>query len=122
MLEKQDISIIKILCNMKNKILFGCVSILFVAATAFNIGLLQTKDAGDVSLDAITIMAQAHDGESGNGDGSSLCSKIKRTCNCYDNNGLFMSISILECEEYIAYPPQECKRCQTTPCVPGSRC
>ncbi len=63
MLEKHKTSIRKILCNMKNKILFGCVSILFVAATAFNIGLLQTKDANDVSLDAITIMAQAHDGE-----------------------------------------------------------
>ncbi len=67
---------------MKNKILFGCVSVLFVAATAFNIGLLQTKDANDVSLDAITIMAQAHDGETGGysylctsgGPGSISCS------------------------------------------------
>ncbi len=53
---------------MYKKILFGCVALLFAAATAFNIGLIQTKDAGDISLDAITIMAQAQ-GESGDGGG-----------------------------------------------------
>ncbi len=52
---------------MYKKILFGCVALLFAAATAFNIGLIQTKDAGDISLDAITIMAQAHNGEAGGG-------------------------------------------------------
>ncbi len=47
------------------KILFGSIAILFAAASAFNIGLIQTKDAGDISLDAITIMAQAQSGEAG---------------------------------------------------------
>ncbi len=51
---------------MYKKIIFGCVAILFAAASAFNIGLIQTQNAGDISLDAITIMAQAHDGEAGN--------------------------------------------------------
>ncbi len=45
---------------MYKKILFGGIAILFAAATAFNIGLLQTKDAGDISLDAIAVMAEAH--------------------------------------------------------------
>ncbi len=44
---------------MYKKILFGCVALLFAAATAFNIGLIQTKDAGDISLDAIAVMAEA---------------------------------------------------------------
>ena len=44
---------------MYKKIIFGCVAILFAAASAFNIGLIQTQNAGDISLDAITIMAQA---------------------------------------------------------------
>ncbi len=48
---------------MYKKILFGSIAILFAAASAFNIGLIQTKDAGDISLDAIAIMAQAHNGE-----------------------------------------------------------
>ncbi len=51
---------------MKRKIIFGSIAILFAAASAFNIGLIQTKNAGDISLDAITIMAEAHDGEAGN--------------------------------------------------------
>ncbi len=45
---------------MKRKIIFGSIAILFAAASAFNIGLIQTQDAGDISLDAITIMAQAN--------------------------------------------------------------
>ncbi len=60
---------------MRKKI-FGGIAVLFAAATAFNIGLLQTQDAGDISLDAIAIMAQAR-GESGNGGHSA-------TYTCYD--------------------------------------
>ncbi len=48
---------------MYKKILFGSIALLFAAASAFNIGLLQTQDAGDISLDAIAIMAQAQGNE-----------------------------------------------------------
>ena len=44
---------------MYKKIIFGSIALLFVAASVFNIGLIQTRDAGDISLDAIAIMAQA---------------------------------------------------------------
>ncbi len=54
---------------MKRKIIFGSIALLFAAASAFNIGLLQTRDAGDISLDAITIMAQAQGGENCNSCG-----------------------------------------------------
>ncbi len=60
---------------MYKKILFGSIAILFAAASAFNIGLLQTKDAGDISLDAIAIMAQAHNGESESGGGGEATKK-----------------------------------------------
>lgn len=48
---------------MSKKVLFGSIAILFAAAAVFNINLLQNKNAGDISLDAITIMAEAQNGE-----------------------------------------------------------
>ncbi len=51
---------------MSKKIIFGSIAILFAAATVFNINLLQNKNAGDISLDALTIMAQAENGENCN--------------------------------------------------------
>ena len=61
---------------MKRKIIFGSIAILFAAAAVFNINLLQNKNADDISLDAITIMAQAHDGETGGGGHANICDPI----------------------------------------------
>ncbi len=44
---------------MKKKIIFAVATGLFALATVFNMNMLQSNNAGDVSLDAITVMAQA---------------------------------------------------------------
>ena len=44
---------------MKKKIIFAVATGLFVVATVFNMNVLQGNSAGDVSLDAIAVMAQA---------------------------------------------------------------
>lgn len=43
----------------KKKIFLPIATGLFVAATLFNVNLLKSNNAGDVSLDAIATMAQA---------------------------------------------------------------
>jgi hypothetical protein len=45
--------------KMKNKIIFAVATGFFAVATVFNMNLLQGNSAGDVSLDAIGVMAQA---------------------------------------------------------------
>ena len=45
--------------KMKKKIIFAVATGLFVVATVFNMNVLQGNSAGDVSLDAIAVMAQA---------------------------------------------------------------
>src|SRR5690554_6094088 len=45
--------------KMKKKIIFAVATGLLVVATVFNINLLQGNSAGDVSLDAIAVMAKA---------------------------------------------------------------
>ena len=45
--------------KMKNKIIFAVATGFFAVATVFNMNLLQGNSAGDVSLDAIAVMAQA---------------------------------------------------------------
>lgn len=44
---------------MKKKIIIASASVLFAVATMFNMNLLQANSAGDVSLDAISVMSQA---------------------------------------------------------------
>ena len=44
---------------MKKKIVFAVATGFFAVATVFNMNLLQSNKAGDVSLDAIAVMAQA---------------------------------------------------------------
>ncbi|HTO16399.1 MAG TPA: hypothetical protein VLZ83_11550 [Edaphocola sp.] len=51
---------------MKKKIVFAVATGLFALAMVFNMNVLQSNNAGDVSLDAITVMALAN-GESGGG-------------------------------------------------------
>ena len=45
--------------KMKKKIVFAVATGFFAVATVFNMNLLQGNSAGDVSLDAIAVMAQA---------------------------------------------------------------
>jgi len=44
---------------MKKKIFIGIAMSLFTVATVFNMNLLNENGAGDVSLDAVSIMAKA---------------------------------------------------------------
>ena len=44
---------------MKKKIIIASATVLFAVATVFNMNLLQGNSVGDVSLDAIAVMAQA---------------------------------------------------------------
>jgi len=43
----------------KKKIIFAIATSFFAVATVFNMNLLQSSNAGDVSLESIAIMAQA---------------------------------------------------------------
>ena len=54
---------------MKKKIIFAVATGFFAVATMFNLNMLQSNKAGDVSLDAISVMAQAQS-ESGGGKGT----------------------------------------------------
>ncbi|WP_462319179.1 hypothetical protein [Marinilabilia sp.] len=63
--------------NLTKKVIFGMVAGLFAVATVFNMSMLNDNGAGDVSLDAIAVMAHA-DGESGSG--------CTATANCYDRS------------------------------------
>ncbi|HTO14151.1 MAG TPA: hypothetical protein VLZ83_00135 [Edaphocola sp.] len=56
---------------MKKKVIFAVATGLFALATVFNMNVLQSNSAGDVSLESIATMAQAQNGES-----SSLSEKI----------------------------------------------
>ena len=44
---------------MKKKLFFGVATVFFAVATMFNMNMLQSSSAGDVSLEAIAVMAQA---------------------------------------------------------------
>ena len=44
---------------MKKKIIVASATVLFAVATVFNMNLLQGNSLGDVTLDAIAVMAQA---------------------------------------------------------------
>ncbi|MGQ1947701.1 hypothetical protein ACT3CD_11445 [Geofilum sp. OHC36d9] len=50
---------------MKKKIIFAVATGLFALATIFNMNVLQSNNAGDLSLEAIAVMAQAQDELSG---------------------------------------------------------
>ncbi|HTO16603.1 MAG TPA: hypothetical protein VLZ83_12590 [Edaphocola sp.] len=48
---------------MKKKVIFGIASSLFALAMVFNMNLLQGNSIGDVSLESISVMAQAQNPE-----------------------------------------------------------
>ncbi|MGM0505515.1 MAG: hypothetical protein ACQESQ_12900 [Bacteroidota bacterium] len=50
--------------KIKKKAIFGMFAGLFAVATVFNMGMLNENGDGDISLDAIAVMAKA-DGEWG---------------------------------------------------------
>lgn len=53
---------------MRKKIVFAVVASLFAVATVFNMNMLQSSSAGDISLESIAVMAQAQsEGSSGLG-------------------------------------------------------
>ncbi len=51
---------------MKKKVIFAVATGLFALAMVFNMNVLQSNSAGDVSLESIAVMAQAS-GESSTG-------------------------------------------------------
>ncbi|HTO16510.1 MAG TPA: hypothetical protein VLZ83_12115 [Edaphocola sp.] len=67
----------------KKKIIFAVATGLFALATVFNMSVLQSNNAGDVSLDAITVMAQAQSSE--NPPSSEKYGSL--TTPCYDKKG-----------------------------------
>jgi hypothetical protein len=46
---------------MKKKLIFAIAIGFFAVATVFNMNMLQSNDAGDISLEGIAVMAQAQD-------------------------------------------------------------
>ncbi|WP_026472956.1 hypothetical protein [Alkaliflexus imshenetskii] len=67
---------------MKKKIFFAIATAFFAVATVFNMNALQGGSVGDISLDAIAVMAQAQR-ESGGGGGYT-CSA---SATCYSVQG-----------------------------------
>jgi hypothetical protein len=64
---------------MKKKIIIASATVFFAVATMFNMNLLQTNNAGDVSLESIAVMAQAQEEYI-----SSLIGPPKLECKCVD--------------------------------------
>jgi hypothetical protein len=65
--------------KLKKKVIFGMIAGLFTVATVFNMNILNKNGAGDVSLDAVSVMAKAsiEGGDKGtlygNQSGTSFC-------------------------------------------------
>ncbi len=60
---------------MKKKVIFAVATGLFALATVFNMNVLQSNNAGDVSLDAIAVVAQAGSENAGSENAGSICQK-----------------------------------------------
>ena len=70
--------------NLKKKVIFGVVVGLFAVATVFNMSVLNESSAGDVSLDAVAVMAQA-DGEYHWGGSDGLCMHVRNNICVWDD-------------------------------------
>lgn len=68
--------------NIKKKVIVGIAASFFAVATMFNMGMLKDNGAGDVSLDAIAVMAEA--GGEINPDCPNGCVEGNTGCICYD--------------------------------------
>ena len=106
--------------KMKKKIIFAVATGFFAVATVFNMNLLQGNSVGDVSLDAITVMAQAQ-----SEGGSNLLPEVEIRCG-YGSGRCYM-----EGEPIYRLSPFGLPYCSTTCefsgwqsdfCVPGMPC
>lgn len=71
---------------MKKRIFLGGAALLFAAVTAFNMNMLQSNKTGDVSLEAIPVMAQAQTESTPTFDcpgGSNECVRVISTGGTY---------------------------------------
>lgn len=73
---------------MKKKIIFAIAISFFAVVTVFNMNMLQANNADDISLESLTIMAQAQT-ESGGCDSS--CS-LTQTVKIKDAQGRVVSV------------------------------
>lgn len=64
---------------MKKRIIFAIATSFFAVATVFNMGMLQSNNSNEISLNAITVMAQAQE-ESGGGTPTYDCPGGPREC------------------------------------------
>ncbi len=71
---------------MKKKIFLGGAALLFAAVTVFNMNMLQTNKAGDVSLEAIAVMAQAQSESGGKGTLYGNSAGTRYCCSSGSNN------------------------------------
>ncbi len=96
---------------MKKKLFIGGAALLFAAVTVFNMNLLQSNKAGDVSLDAIAVMAQAQ--RETIGEGCNDCQYYVKDVTCirlfYTSDG----------QKYVVYIGDrlKCKNGGTGSCV-----
>lgn len=64
---------------MKRKIIFAIATSFFAMATVFNMNMLQVKSAGDLSLEGMTVIAQADPESPGNWYNRGVWTKITVT-------------------------------------------
>jgi hypothetical protein len=96
---------------MKKKMIFAVATGLFAVATVFNMNLLQGNSAGDVSLDAIAVMAQAQsEGGSGGGDWRYVWVVVEENVKCPNNK--YKTGVKLSCTRVLS-PPEDATGCSS---------
>ncbi|HTO15415.1 MAG TPA: hypothetical protein VLZ83_06575 [Edaphocola sp.] len=98
---------------MKKKVIFAVATGLFALAMVFNMNVLQSNSAGDVSLESIAVMAQAQN-EFPNSKW------IKSTCNCY--RGAKKIENYAGSRIVCIKSPVGDDSCTSTQCSSGSNC
>ena len=103
---------------MKKKIIIASATVLFAVATVFNLNLLQENSVGDVSLDAIAVMAQA---QTENPD-LGLDKWTRVSCNCYLNGDSSKFENFTGISFYCIKSAVGSDSCTPVPCSPRSSC
>ncbi|MBN2259667.1 MAG: hypothetical protein JW702_03945 [Clostridiales bacterium] len=85
---------------MRKKIIIASATVLFAVATVFNMNLLQGNIAGDITLDAIEVMAQA---QAENGDTQS-CSVSKYDMVFNPGTGKYENVIVWSCTATCVFP------------------
>lgn len=80
--------------KINKKVIFGMVAGLFAVATVFNMSMLNDNGAGDVSLDAVAVMAQA---DGGSGDSAPCCTNGYKSWFNTSNNPAQREQSFKDC-------------------------